>query len=336
MFDYLIVGAGLTGAVLARELTDAGRRVLVIDKRQHLGGQCYTQVRDGQIMNLYGAHIFHTNDAGLWAWIGRFADWEPYTHRVKAVAGGRLYSFPPNRTTYLQLGTDDEAALRAAFFVGYTEKMWGRPYADVPASVTRRIPMRQTADDRYFTDTYQGLPAGGYTPLFERLLAGIDVRLSTDYLADRWSLDRLARRVVYTGPLDALFDHDAGRLEWRGMRFEHAYHIGQRYQPAATVNYCDAAVPWLREEEWRWFWPPAGRPGGTWVTRSYPDAAEQFYPVPDERNNALAADYKARAETAGYVIAGRLGTYRYLDMHQAIAAARVTAAKELANVPDYA
>lgn len=334
MFDYLIVGAGLTGATIARELTDAGRRVLVIDRRPHIAGQCYTEVRDGQVMNLYGGHIFHTNDSRLWAWVNQFAKFEMYIHRVKAVAGGRLYAFPPNGQTYYELGTDDEAAVRAAFFVGYTEKMWGRPYAEVPAAVTRRIPMRQTYDQNYFSDAYQGLPAGGYTPMFERLLAGIDVRLSVDYLADRWQLDQLARRVIYTGPLDALFGNDAGRLEWRGLRFEHRHVSMAWYQAAATVNYCDRDTPWLREEEWKRFWL-SGDPG-SWVTTTYPDAAEQYYPVPDDRNNALAAEYQARAEAAGYIIAGRLGSYRYLDMHQAIAAARHVAAKELAHVPIYA
>ncbi len=333
MFDYLIVGAGLTGATWARVLTDAGCRVLVIDKRPHLGGQCYTEVRDGQVMNLYGGHIFHTHDAATWGWINQYAHFAPYTHRVLAKAGGELYSFPPNLRTYRQLGTADEAVLRAKFFVGYTEKMWGRPYADVPESVTRRIPLRPTSDDRYFADTYQGLPAGGYTPMFARMLAGIDFRLNADYLADRWQFDQLARRVIYTGPIDALFDYDAGRLDWRGMRFEHTNYVTPQYQAAATVNYCDAETPWLRIEEWRWFWIPASPSPCSWVTYSYPDAAEPLYPVPDDRNQDLAASYRARAEAAGYIVAGRLGAYKYLDMHQAIAAARVAAAKELTNVP---
>lgn len=336
MFDYLIVGAGLTGATLARELTDAGRRVLVIDKRRHIAGQCYTEERDGQVMNLYGGHIFHTNDRALWEYVQRFAEFRQYSHHVKARAGGQTYSFPPNAATYAQAGTSSPAAMRALFFEGYSAKMWARPIAEVPASVLKRIPMRADWNDEYFSDTYQGLPAGGYTPMFARLLDSIDVRLGVDYLADRWHLDQLARRVIYTGPIDALFGHDAGRLEWRGMRFEHRREEVEIYQGAATVNYCDADIPWLREEEWKYFWKPARPLPYSWVSRHYPDTAEQLYPVNDDANNRLAAAYQARAEAGGYIVAGRLGSYRYLDMHQAVAAARQSAAKEVAHVPIYA
>lgn len=325
--DYLIVGAGLTGATLARELTDAGKRVIVIDKREHIGGQCYTETRDGQVMNLYGGHIFHANDLRLWEYVNRFGAWRQYSHHVKAISGECVYSFPPNRMTWQQLGAEDEHAIREKFFVGYTEKMWGRPYAQVPASVTRRIPMRDTWIDEYFSDRFQGLPEGGYTPMFARMLGGIDVRLGVDYLTDRWLLDRLAAQTIYTGPIDALFDHDGGRLEWRGMRFEHWRVERETYQGCATMNYCDADVPWLRDEEWKFFWKPERPMPYSWVTRSYPSEAEQYYPVPDDANRRLAGAYRDRATSAGYIVAGRLATYQYLDMHQAIGAALAIAEK---------
>lgn len=323
MFDFLIVGAGMFGAVCARELTDAGKTVLVIDKRDHIGGQCYTETRDGQVMNLYGGHIFHTNDRRLWEYVHRFGLWRQYSHHVKAKAGGAVYSFPPNRMTYQQAGTDDVGAMRKLFFEGYTEKMWARPIAEVPTSVLKRIPVRDDWNDEYFSDTYQGIPVNGYTPLFEEMLFAIPTALGVDYLAQR-SLSAMAHQTIYTGPLDLLFDCDRGALEWRGMRFEHRREEVETYQGCPTMNYCDREVPWLREEEWKYFYPPSERTAYSWVSRHYPDNTERLYPVNDEANNRLAAEYRARAEAAGYIVGGRLGGYRYLDMHQAIAAALQT------------
>lgn len=322
-YDFLVVGAGIFGATVARELTDAGQRVLVIDRRPHLAGQCYTESRDGQVISLYGGHIFHTSDRRLWDYANRFARFRPYSHHVKARAGETVYSFPPNRMTYQQLGANGHTAavVREAFFVGYTEKMWGRTIDQVPAAVLARIPMRDDWNDEYFSDTYQGMPEAGYTPLVERLLDGVDVRLGVDYLDARWDLDSLGGRVIYTGPIDELFDCDQGRLEYRGLRFEHRREETPIYQGCPTMNWCDRAVPWLREEEWKYFFPPAAPLPYSWVTRTYPDAGERLYPVNDERNGRLAAAYQARARAAGYVIGGRLADYRYYDMHQAIAAA---------------
>lgn len=340
-FDYLIVGAGLFGAVMARELADKGWRVVVIEKRGHVAGQCHTIVRDGQITQAYGGHIFHTNDKRLWDYVNRFATFRQYSHHVKAMAGDKVYSFPPNHTTYQQMGYKNPSPahdhhlrddVRKTFFSGYTSKMWARPIEQVPPSVLARIPVRDDWNDEYFSDTYQGLPEHGYTPLIERLLAGIETRLNVDYLANRADLDALADHVIYSGPIDALFDNDQGRLEWRGMRFEHwLCDWTDVYQGCATMNYCDADIPWLREEEWKYFWKPSERLPYSWMSRHWPDNQESLYPVNDDTNNKRAAEYTMRAKAQGYILGGRLASYRYFDMHQVIAQA-LGLSKELGNV----
>lgn len=328
MYDFLIVGAGLFGATCARELTDAGKRVLVVDRRPHIAGNCHTVERDGQLMNEYGGHIFHTNSARLWEYVQRFGEWRQYSHHVKARVGKVVYSFPPNLMTYQQMGTSDPAAVRALFFEGYTEKMWGRPLSDVPPKVLERIPTRGDWSDEYFSDRYQAMPVKGYTDIVQTMLTGIDVRLGVDYLQERWLLDVQAARTIYSGALDELFDYEAGRLEYRGLRFEHWRYDGPQYQGAPTVNFPQKFVAHLREEEWRYFYPPAEPLPYSWVTTTYPGGAPA-YPVNDARNNALAAEYKTRAEAAGYIVGGRLADYQYYDMHQAIAAALTTSKKVL-------
>lgn len=320
MYDFLIIGAGLYGAVMAHELTDAGKRVLVIERRHHIGGNCHTYMREGQIIQSYGGHIFHTNSRRIWDYIRKFGEFRQYSHHVKTCSHGVVYSFPPNRMTYQQLGTNDVEVIRERFFVGYTEKMWGRRYEEVPASVTARIPIRHTWNDEYFSDEFQGMPAEGYTPIIARMLNGIETRLNIDYLKERYELDNLAHRIIYTGPLDALFYYDAGRLEWRGLRFEHSRHDGEWYQGVATMNYPDKHTPWLRDEEWKVFYPPAIHTKHSWITRTYP-GGEPAYPVNDAINEKLSNEYKSRAYERGYITGGRLSDYRYYDMHQVIGAA---------------
>lgn len=326
MIDYLIVGAGLYGATCARLLTDAGKRVLVLEKRDHVGGNCADTVIDGVRVSLHGGHIFHTNSDRIWHFVNKFSDWLPYTHRVLACARGRLYSFPPNLTTYEQLGIDIgapgfEQVLRDKFFSGYTAKQWRKSIDDLPPGILNRIPIRETSDDRYFTDIYQGLPANGYSAMITRMLDGIEVLCGVDYLEDGLDYEDNAREVIYTGPLDALYDYDLGRLAYRSLRFDTQMVKQSPYQPAATVNYCDADVPYTRIMDWGQFWPK--QVAHTVITIEYPaDDGEPYYPVNDAENNALHAAYMARAKALGNIhIGGRLGNYRYWNMDQAIGAA---------------
>ena len=330
MIDYLIVGAGLTGATLAQQLHAAGKTVRVIDKRAHIGGNCYTTTRAGIIMSLYGGHVFHTNSARIWKYVNRFTDWQQYEHRVKAHYRGNVYSFPPNLMTYQQIGIKfgpgTEHAMRHMFFEGYTEKQWGRSIADVPESVLARIPMRGDWDDRYFSDRWQGLPEGGYTPMIAAMLEGVDVDLETPYSLDK---NYNARTVIYTGPIDALLGYSLGRLEYRSLRFEHAL-ISEYNQGCATMNYTEADVPYTRIMQWSYWWRNAKHIG--LITTEYPAEYtgnnEPYYPIETEYNREMYAAY-ARMLPGNLVPAGRLGTYRYLNMDQAIGGALALAERLL-------
>jgi UDP-galactopyranose mutase len=328
MLDYLIVGAGLTGAVVAHELRKAGRSVAVIEKRAHIGGNCYDEVRDGIRVSLYGGHIFHTNSRRIWDYLSQFTAWQAYEHRVKASYYGTIYSFPPNRMTLQQLGVqpgpEAEHKIRETFFRGYTEKQWGRRLEDVPGSIIKRIPVRDNWDDRYFADDYQGLPADGYTAMIGRMLEGVPVTLEADYLGDREYWRTKARRVIYTGPVDALYDNDLGRLEYRSLCFKHTKYDLPDWQGCATLNYTAASVPFTRTMEWKYFWRTPAL-DYTWVTHEWPadydGANEPYYPVGDDANTALYREYRERADADGYIVAGRLGAYRYYNMDQCVGAA---------------
>jgi UDP-galactopyranose mutase len=327
MFDYLIVGAGLFGITAARVLTDAGRSVLVVERRPHVAGNCYDENWGGCYVNRYGGHIFHTNSRRIWDFLGRFTEWRAYEHRVKAHYQGRTYSLPPNRATFDQIGCppgpEGEQRIREMFFEGYTAKQWGRPIEDVPASVLARIPIRRNYDDRYFSDRYQGLPEHGYTRMVERMLAGIPVQLNADFLADREYWRTQARRVIYSGPIDALFGCDLGRLAYRSLEFRTERLEVDDYQGCATINYTDAATPWTRILEWKHFGWRKEPKGETVVTMEYPRAAgEPYYPVEDEPNLELYARYAARmGEMPWLRCGGRLGSYRYYNMDQVVAQA---------------
>lgn len=322
MLDFLIVGAGLFGATCARELADAGKRVQVIERREHVAGNCHTIDDCGQLRSVYGGHIFHTNSREIWDFVNRFGEFRQYEHRVKADYRGTVYSLPPNRMTYQQLGTDDPERLREVFFAGYSAKQWGRPIDQVPDAVLARVPVRDTWDDRWFADAYQGLPADGYTRLVERMLRCVPVVLGADYLERTTWWNEQAERVIYTGPVDALCGHVLGRLEYRSLRFEDEWRDRDELG-CATMNYPDAEVPYTRAMTWRHFWPSTI--ARTLVTREYPaEAGEPYYPVADERNRELYERYRvyAAASKPKVILGGRLGLYQYLDMHQAIAAAR--------------
>ncbi len=362
MYDYLIVGAGLFGAVCARQLTDAGKKVLVIDKRDHVAGNVYTKQVEGIHVHVYGAHIFHTNDERVWQYVQRFAVFNRFTNSPVANYHGELYSLPFNMYTFNRMWgvvTPAEAAakieeqrkaagigkpqnleeqaisligtdLYEKLVKGYTQKQWGRPCTELPAFIIKRLPVRLTFDNNYFNALYQGIPVGGYTRMVENMLEGVEVRLSTDYLAQKEALDALARHVIYTGPIDAYFGHCLGNLSYRSVRFETETLDIPNFQGNAAVNYTDAETPWTRIIEHKWFEFGKDEQGNdlpkTVISREYSSewkpGDEPYYPVNDEKNSALYAQYRKLAEGEKSVtFGGRLGEYKYYDMDQVIAAA---------------
>ena len=355
MYDYLVVGSGLFGAVFARQATDAGKRVLVVEKRSHIGGNVYTQVMEGIHVHMYGAHIFHTNDRVAWDYVNRFADFNRFTNAPVANYKGEIYSLPFNMYTFNQMWgvtTPDEAAAELArqraeipgepqnleeqaislvgrdifekLVKGYTEKQWGRDCKDLPPFIIQRLPVRLTYDNNYFNALYQGIPMGGYTRLVENMLSGIEVRLNTDYLQQRDKLNALAKHVVYTGPIDAYFDYIYGNLEFRSVRFETEVLDTPNFQGNAAVNYTDRETPWTRIIEHKWF--EFGTQPKTVISREYSSewkpGDEPYYPINDQRNTQLYQRYKALADAETNVtFGGRLGAYKYYDMDAVIAAA---------------
>ena len=360
-YDYLVVGAGLTGATFARQMTDAGKKVLVIDRRPHVGGNIYTEKREGIHVHRYGAHIFHTNDARVWTYVNRFAEFNRFTNSPVANYHGEMYSLPFNMYTFNRMWgvrTPQEAAEKIAeqrkeitreprnleeqaislvgrdiyekLVKGYTEKQWGRDCRDLPAFIIRRLPVRLTWDNNYFNALYQGIPIGGYTRLVENMLEGIEVQLNRDYLADRDAWNALAEKVIYTGPIDAFFDYSLGHLAYRSVRFETELLDMPSFQGNAAVNYTDRETPWTRIIEHKWFQFGKDDEGNdlpkTIISREYSaewkPGDEPYYPVNDERNTNLLRAYQDLAGRQQKVIfAGRLGEYKYYDMDQAVAAA---------------
>lgn len=369
MYDYLIVGAGLYGAVFAREAVKAGKTCLVIDKRPHIAGNIYTQRVEGINVHVYGAHIFHTNSKRVWDYVTQYADFNRFTNSPVANYKGELYSMPFNMYTFNKMWgvvTPEEAAAKIQeqrreitgtprnleeqaislvgrdifekLVKGYTEKQWGRDCKALPAFIIKRLPVRLTFDNNYFNALYQGIPIGGYTGLVERLLEGIEVRLNTDYLADKANLDALADKVVYTGPIDAYFDYRLGYLEYRSVRFETELLDMPNFQGNAAVNYTDRATPWTRIIEHKWFEFGKDENGNdlpkTVISREYSSewkpGDEPYYPVNDERNGALYQQYKALADQESKVLfGGRLGEYKYYDMDRVIESALDRAAEVL-------
>ena len=351
-WDYLVVGAGWFGSVFARCMTDQGRRCLVIDQRDHIGGNAYTHRVDDIDVHAYGAHIFHTNDRRIWDFVQRFGEFNRYTHRVKARHADKIYSLPFNMNTFYEFwGVTDPHQARAriesqrliltgpaenleqqalsmvgsdiyhALVRGYTQKQWNRDPRDLPASIIQRLPLRWTWDDSYFSDAYQGIPREGYTGLFERLLSGIEVRLNQDFFQDRQAWRAMARTVVFTGCIDRYFDYAHGALSYRSLEFQTEILDTDNYQGCAVMNYCDAEVPWTRCIEHRHF--GHSRSARTVITRELPrDHGEPYYPVNDAENQRRYRLYRDQADhTPGVIFGGRLADYRYYDMHQVIASA---------------
>ena len=361
MFDYLIVGSGLYGAVCARQLADAGKTVLVVEKRDHIAGNVYTRKTEGINVHVYGAHIFHTNSRAAWDYVNRFAVFNRFTNSPVANYRGELYSLPFNMYTFNKMWgvvTPEEAAAKIAeqrkeitgeprnleeqaislvgrdiyekLIKGYTEKQWGRDCRDLPAFIIRRLPVRLTFDNNYFNALYQGIPVGGYTGMVEKMLDGIEVRLGVDYLEHRAELDALAEKVIYTGPVDAFFGFCLGSLEYRSVRFETETLDMPNFQGNAAVNYTDRETPWTRIIEHKWFEFGKDEQGRdlpkTVISREYSSewkpGDEPYYPVNDEKNGSLYAEYRKLAEKEPKVIfGGRLGEYRYYDMDQVIVVA---------------
>ena len=358
MYDFLVVGAGLFGATAARELTDAGKKVLVVERREHIAGNVYTESVEGIQVHRYGAHIFHTNSERAWRYVNRFAEFNRFTNSPVANFRGKLYSLPFNMYTFNQMWgvvTPEEAEaeidrqrkeitgepanleeqairlvgrdLYEALIRGYTEKQWGRPCRELPAFIIRRIPVRFTFDNNYFNARFQGIPVGGYTRMVERMLEGIEVRLNCDYLENRAELEQTAKKIIYTGPLDAYFRYALGPLEYRSVRFETEVLDKPNFQGNAVVNYTDAETPWTRIIEHKWFEPEtAGDRDKTVISREFSwewkPGEEPFYPVNDEKNAALFSRYAEMAKKEQKVfMGGRLGSYRYYDMDQVVEAA---------------
>ncbi len=365
MYNYLIVGSGLYGAVMAQQLHAAGKKVLVIDKRPNIAGNVYTENVEGIQVHKYGAHIFHTNDKKVWDYMQDFTVFNRFTNSPVANYKGELYSLPFNMYTFNKMWgvvTPEEAAAKIAeqrkeitgvprnleeqaislvgrdifekLIKGYTEKQWGRDCKDLPAFIIRRLPVRFTFDNNYFNALYQGIPIGGYTKMVARMLESVEVRLNEDYLADKAKWDALAEKVIYTGPIDAYFNYKLGYLEYRSVRFETELLDIPNYQGNAAVNYTDRETPWTRIIENKWFEFGKDEAGNdlpkTVISREYSSewkpGDEPYYPVNDERNSTLYASYKALADKEEKVIfGGRLGEYKYYDMDQVIAAALVKA-----------
>ena len=361
-YDYLIVGSGLYGATFAQQAHAAGKSVLVIDKRPHIAGNVYTERVEGINVHKYGAHIFHTNNKTVWNYLNQFAEFNRFTNSPVANYKGELYSLPFNMYTFNKMWgvtTPEEAAAKIdeqrkaagitnpqnleeqaislvgtdiyqKLVKGYTEKQWGRDCKDLPSFIIKRLPVRLTFDNNYFNALYQGIPVGGYTKMVENMLDGVEVRIGVDYLEHKAELDKLAETVVYTGPIDAYFGYKLGYLEYRSVRFETELLDKPNFQGNAAVNYTDRETPWTRIIEHKWFEFGKDEQGNaltkTVISREYSSewkpGDEPYYPVNDEKNSKLYAEYKKLADGEKNVIfGGRLAEYKYYDMDQVVAEA---------------
>lgn len=365
MYNYLIVGAGLYGATLAQKAKELGQKVLVIDKRNHIAGNVYTEDIEGIQVHKYGAHIFHTNNKEVWDYIQKFATFNRFTNSPVANYKGELYSLPFNMYTFNKMWgvvTPEEAEKKIEeqkkeisvdptnleeqaislvgrdiyekLIKGYTEKQWGRDCKDLPPFIIKRLPVRLTFDNNYFNALYQGIPIGGYTKLVSNMLEGIEVRTGVNYLEDKEHWESIADKVIYTGPIDEYYNYCLGTLEYRSVRFETELLNIPNFQGNAAVNYTDKETPWTRIIEHKWFEFGKDNMGNdlpkTVISREYSSewkvGDEPYYPVNDEKNSSLYGEYRKLADKESKVIfGGRLGEYKYYDMDQVIAAALNTA-----------
>ncbi|BCA34277.1 UDP-galactopyranose mutase [Bacillus thuringiensis] len=365
MYDYLIVGAGLFGAVFAHEASKKGKKCLVIDKRNHIGGNVYTENIEGINVHKYGAHIFHTNNKKIWDYVNSFVEFNRYTNSPVANFKGEIYNLPFNMNTFNKLWgviTPQEAKekieeqkrdakitepknleeqaislvgtdIYEKLIKGYTEKQWGRSATELPAFIINRLPVRFTYDNNYFNDKYQGIPIGGYNVIIEKMLENSEVRLGIDFFENREELEGMAHKVVFTGMVDQFFDYKYGVLEYRSLQFENEIISNiDNYQGNAVVNYTDRETPYTRIIEHKHF--EFGSQEKTVITKEYPSewkpGDEPYYPINNKKNTELYKKYKELADKEDNVIfGGRLATYKYYDMHQIIGSALVTVEKEL-------
>lgn len=355
MYDYLVVGSGLFGTVFACEAKRRGKRVLVVDKRKHIAGNVYTEKIEGINVHMYGAHIFHTNMKHVWDYVNKFAEFNRFTNSPVANYHGEIYSLPFNMYTFNKMWgvvTPEEALneiekqkheagitepknleeqaislvgtdIYEKLIKGYTEKQWGRPCNELPTSIIKRLPVRLTFDNNYFNALYQGIPVDGYTKMVTNMLEGVEVQLGVDYLSNKLELDFLAKRIVYTGPIDAFFNYKLGHLEYRSVSFENEVIDKPNFQGNAVVNYTDSETPWTRIIEHKWFEFGKDENGNelpkTVISREYSKewkpGDEPYYPINDEKNSRLYEEYKKLADAESHVIfGGRLGEYKYYDM----------------------
>jgi UDP-galactopyranose mutase len=361
MYDYLIVGSGFFGSICARELTDSGKKVCVIENRNHIGGNCYTSNRDGINVHDYGPHIFHTSNERVWEWINQYVEFNDFTLRPVANYKGEIYSLPFNMWTFSKLWDIthpyeakeiieeqssyidepqnlEEQAIKLVgrdvyekLIKGYTEKQWRKEATELPKEIIKRLPVRFTYDNNYFNDKYQGIPIGGYTQIFDKLLDGIDVKLETDFFTSELPKHK---KVIYTGPIDRYFDYKFGELEYKTTKFEHKKIDTDNYQGVVMMNYTDKEIPFTRTIEHKHFENIESE--STWVTWEFPteyvaNETEPYYPVNDKENTKIYKKYKKLADKEKNVIfGGRLAEYRYYDMHQVIESA-LNRVKEIAD-----
>ena len=354
-YDFLVVGAGLFGSVFAQQAKENGHSVLIIDKRNHNAGNCYTETISGINVHKYGPHIFHTSDDRIWEYVNRYANFNNFVNRPKVNYEGNLYSFPINLLTLYQLfgvKTPGEAenllkTLRSdvkspnnledwilsqvgeeiykKFIYGYTKKHWGRDPKELPTSIIKRLPIRLTFDDNYFEDKYQGIPIGGYTKMIENIQEGIEVKLGIDFFDGKEQFEQMAKHIVYTGAIDEFFDYQFGTLEYRSLKFESEKLEIEDFQGNALVNYTHEDVPYTKICEHKHF--EKTNSAHTIITREYPipwsEGKERYYPVNDAENNLKYVEYKKLAEAISdkYIFGGRLAEYKYYDMHQVIGSA---------------